>query len=461
MKKQITIILILLACALTALRMETYGQTTSKMYVVKNSAQFLEGELISKDIRDANGEVCAGVVVVSDLQGLSFQSYNGIVKTNSKPGRHFIFVSPTERVVEIFKSGYEPLKIILNDYGIKLKSGTTWQIKITGDKKLELIPITLLVNQSNIKVYIDDELKPNRTTYQLQEGKHIIRIEKIGYHTKIDTINVSLSNTYFNYNLLQLDEASIMIRSIPIGAKIILDDVDRGETDKSLWTIEGEHTIKLMKSGYSDYEEKINITTNSKREFTFKLVKNSGTLKLNITPLDATVFINREDYSNQSIVELVPNMYRIKISKPNYETISENINIEFGKELIKTYKLVPQTGRLRFSSFPFNAEVELLKDGETIEKWKGSKLLKDIEVGSYTLKCEMDDYETKSETIIIIQGETTVKEIKLDIDKSSSTWYYWVGGALVAGGAAAVAILLGSPETTTDSPIGSTPPGRP
>lgn len=437
------------------------AQTTSKMYVVKNSAQFLEGELISKDIRDANGAVCAGVVVVSDLHGLSFQSYNGIVKTNSNPGRHFIFVSPTERVLEIFKSGYEPLKIILNDYGIKLKSGTTWQIKITGDKKLELIPITLLADQNNITIYIDDELRPSSTTYQLLEGKHIIRIEKVGYHTKIDTIDVNISNTYFNYNLQQLDEANIMVRSIPIGAKIILDDVDRGETNKSIWTIEGEHTIKIMKSGYSDYEEKINITAISKREFTFELIKNSGTLKLNITPADAVVLINREDYSNQSTIELVPNMYRIEISKPNHETISENINIEFDKVLTKTYKLVPQTGRLKFSAIPFNTEVELRKDGETIQSWKGSKLLKDLDVGSYTIICEMDDYETKEETIIIRQGETTVKEVRLNKDESGSTWYYWVGGALVAGGAAIAAILLSPTETTSDAPIGSTPPGRP
>jgi len=66
----------------------------------------LPSELISKDVRDKNGEVCAAVAISTDLDGLSFQSYNGIVKTNSNPGRHFVFVSPTERVIEVFKSGY-------------------------------------------------------------------------------------------------------------------------------------------------------------------------------------------------------------------------------------------------------------------------------------------------------------------------------------------------------------------
>ena len=51
-------------------------------------------ELVGKDIRDANGETCAGVIMYSDLTGLTFQSSNGIVKTNHTSGKDFLFVSP-------------------------------------------------------------------------------------------------------------------------------------------------------------------------------------------------------------------------------------------------------------------------------------------------------------------------------------------------------------------------------
>ena len=106
MKKHLQFLLLtILAINISALRMESYGQELSQLRVV-GKGEFLPSELISKDVRDKNGEVCAAVAISTDLDGLSFQSYNGIVKTNSNPGRHFIFVSPTERVIEVFKSGY-------------------------------------------------------------------------------------------------------------------------------------------------------------------------------------------------------------------------------------------------------------------------------------------------------------------------------------------------------------------
>ena len=75
-----------------------------------------------------------GLIILSDLDGLKFTSYNGIVKVNHDPGRDFLFLSPDERVVEVYATGFTPLKIILSEVGIKLESGKSWQLKITGTK---------------------------------------------------------------------------------------------------------------------------------------------------------------------------------------------------------------------------------------------------------------------------------------------------------------------------------------
>ena len=72
-------------------------------------------EFVPSRLTDANGVICAGIKVLSDLDGLSFDSYNGVVEVdNSKPGQYIVYVSPTERVLEIFHSGYKPSKIILS-----------------------------------------------------------------------------------------------------------------------------------------------------------------------------------------------------------------------------------------------------------------------------------------------------------------------------------------------------------
>ncbi|MFZ1977048.1 MAG: hypothetical protein WAV76_03755, partial [Bacteroidota bacterium] len=95
---------------------------------IEGKAEYQASELIAKEVRDANGDVCAGLIITTDLDGLKFDSYNGIVKMDAdKPGRYFLFLSPDERVVTIYKTGFEPLKIILSDWGIsKMQSGKVW-----------------------------------------------------------------------------------------------------------------------------------------------------------------------------------------------------------------------------------------------------------------------------------------------------------------------------------------------
>lgn len=83
--------------------------------------------------RDANGRFCAAIKIISNLDGFSYDSYNGIVgNIEDKPGVDVIYVSPDERVIEIFHSGYEMLKIYLPELGIHLKPKRMWKIKIEG-----------------------------------------------------------------------------------------------------------------------------------------------------------------------------------------------------------------------------------------------------------------------------------------------------------------------------------------
>ena len=41
-------------------------------------------------VRDANGRFCAGIKVISNLEGFSYDSYNGIVRVDKKPGQDMV-----------------------------------------------------------------------------------------------------------------------------------------------------------------------------------------------------------------------------------------------------------------------------------------------------------------------------------------------------------------------------------
>ncbi len=116
----------------------SFAQTTgsasslSQMSVLgkpyKSSTEFV-------GLRDDNGRICAMIKVISDIDGFKYDSYNGVIKVDDKPGEDRVYVSPDERVLEIYKSSYEPLKLILSEYGIQLHPKEVWILKIEGAPK--------------------------------------------------------------------------------------------------------------------------------------------------------------------------------------------------------------------------------------------------------------------------------------------------------------------------------------
>lgn len=60
------------------------AQEMNRMFVT-GQATLLENEFIGSNVTDANGEICAGLIIKSDLGGFEYSSNNGIVKVNRKP----------------------------------------------------------------------------------------------------------------------------------------------------------------------------------------------------------------------------------------------------------------------------------------------------------------------------------------------------------------------------------------
>jgi hypothetical protein len=392
-----------------------FSQQLSQMRVV-GKAEFQSGELVTKEVRDANGEVCAGLIIATDLDGLKFDSYNGVVKMNAdKPGTYFLFLSPDERVVTVYKTGFGPLKLILSEYGIsKMQSGKVWQLNVTGEKKLELIPVNILIEPTVDKISIDGKQQPLEKTYQLAPGEHSLRIEKDGYKTIEEKITVSISNTLFNFKLSEVELIGITIRSIPTSAKIFIDNAEKGETDKGMFLYPGSFNLKLVKSGYLDAQQTIEVKEKSEKVFFYTLVRNAGTLTLSVQPADARVLINREDCTNRTNVELAPGKYKLEIEKTGYNSVSEMIDILLGKTTIKQYSLVAKTGSLQFNVTPVDAKVRLLKSNTEVLSWKGMRAEKNLPVGEYVLEISAEGYAQQIKHIQISERRINEEEISLE-----------------------------------------------
>ncbi|MEI7485624.1 MAG: PEGA domain-containing protein, partial [Ignavibacteriota bacterium] len=400
----------LLLLFLTVLLVNSHAQELSKLRI-SGKAEQMPGELIDRDI---NGEVCAGIIVITDLTGFAYNSGNNIVKINSTiPGKDFIFLSPGERFLEIFCTGFEPMKIILNEYGIRLNSGEVWQIKVTGDKKPDVFPINIITEPKGAEVFIDSISKGTGTTFETSTGEHFLRIELNGYKILETKIAVSTKNILFNYKLSAIEQEIVEIRSSPNDAAIYLDGISEGITDNQIFRFPGNYKLRLTKSGYFDVEKGIEVKGDTVNRFLFALVKNTSTLKLDITPSDAEVEINNKNYGNAGEIELAPGSHQLVIRKTGYREVKKIITIELNQPVTETITLEPVTGSLQVKVTPIEAEVNLLKNGKVIENWKGAVTIRDLIIGSYELEAQLDGYEKCAKRIELTEGTTTMEEMIL------------------------------------------------
>ena len=168
---------------------------------ILGNPEMLENEFVG--VRDINGRLCGVVQVVSDLEGFSYNSCNGIVKVIEQPGKDLIYLSPDERCLEIYNvGGYEPLKLIFSEVGITLSSNSVWKIKIIGSKRVEQVPIVIVTDPDSAEISVDGIKQKYGETYFLPLGDHKVDIWKSGYNQISENIHVDGIKTLFQYKLV-------------------------------------------------------------------------------------------------------------------------------------------------------------------------------------------------------------------------------------------------------------------
>jgi hypothetical protein len=284
-------------------------------------------ELIAKEVRDANGEVCAGLIIATDLEGLKFDSYNGIVKMNAdKPGRYFLFLSPEERVVIVYKTGYEPLKLILSEYGLsKMQSGNVWQIKVTGAKKKTIYVIDS--DPLGATVHIDGNGKGETpVTDTLEYGEHLIVLQKEQYQDISYKINCTDPHMVEKKTLLK-KRGLLKCDTDPSNICVTIDGREMYFTPFEVVLDIGEHTIVIRDKNYEDVTRTIEITTKGTLQ-RIPLNNRKAQYDLETVPPDASVIIDSVDVGKTPLRTLLNlGIHQVEIDLMDYGDLSYKINI--------------------------------------------------------------------------------------------------------------------------------------
>jgi len=415
MRKTIFFIALMMIC------LSLFAQEMNEMVILKQAERRTD-QIIDQKHKDANRMICAGILIITDLDGLTFQSNMGVVGMDYNPGRYMVFVSEGERVLDIYKTGFKPLEIILSEYGIYgLKSGQVYQLEVTSKNKEadKMLPVIFNVTPSDARIKVGSLTFVSGKAQSLPMGKNEVIIEKPGYNPIKETITVSKENIQFNYVMQEIDPIRVLFSSEPEGANLIIDQQDKGQTNRYIGLFPGNYSIKLTKSGYYDINETILIKKDASNNFSWKMQKNTVTVNLSVSPDDAVISVNKETITKRSL-ELPPGLYKIEISAPHYQTQSETIEIKDGdNSLNKTFTLQAKTGKLQISATPVEAMIEISTNNRVIKNAKGYLYEKNLIEGEYQVSVTCSGYQTKNMSINLVEGMALNHNIDLKKEEKS------------------------------------------
>ncbi len=360
----------------------------------------------------------AALIIYSSLTNLSFDSnMGGIVDQRNEPasGRYILIIEPYTQIIQINAPGFMTGRFRVA--APQARDVLYYEIE-PEERTPDLIPLVFNVEPADARLFVDDQITETNRTVQLPPGPKQIRLEREGFRVLEDVITVSMDNVQFNYQMEEIDIVPVHIQSNVPGASVLIDGTVRGVIDQAgglgLFLYPGTYVLTLSQTGYVTHSENLEISEDGENRITVDLQSNFGTLVLDITPFNARVLLNRQDYSEQALVELAPGRYRLDVQKDGYAPHSETVEIIRNEQLERSITLEAYTGSLQFSVTPSNARVSLLTDtGRTVESWQGINLLRGLKVGRYKLEASAPGYRIQEENIVVRRDETTQVQLEL------------------------------------------------
>jgi formylglycine-generating enzyme required for sulfatase activity len=390
---------------------QSVAQDLRQLRLVGEAAKS-ETEIVTR--RDRNGNLTAGIMVISDMDGFAYDSYDGVVgNVDARPGMDIVYVTANERVLEIYKTGFEPLTIILSEIGIRLKPQEVWQIRITGDEIISTLPVVIRYTPDDARLYINNSLTSRAATYSLALGQHNLRIEKEGFQPVERTIIVNEQNIFFEYTLQRQPDAGLQIETTPAGATVYLDGVLLGQTPLAAFYKPGIYPIHIVKEGYVTLENQTLEVALPQTRKSYTLEENVGWLTIN-THSGASIWFNDQLIANPKNVKLPPQLVRVKVTMPKAEPLEQQVILKRNDRL--TLDMFPevQTGTIQVAVTPFDAQIELTGDAGEKYSAVGMKVFEDIPVGKYDIRVSAIGYKNFDKSILLTIDEVVIETVNLE-----------------------------------------------
>jgi hypothetical protein len=349
----------------------------------------------------------AAIIVNSSLTGLRFDSNVGVVADLSSPneGVYRIIVKPWRQTITVTMSGYRQARFTIP--ASEPRSVLYYNVEPVKSDAGALIPVTIRVNQADAAVFIDAQQVDITKTIPLEAGTHQIRIEKVGFLTIDQPIEVSTDRPFQEFTMQRLTQRKVVIRTAPAGARIRINGIERAETTPiDFFMFPGEYGLELTLPGYRTLNVPLTVQNAEGNEFSFTMNRIAGDLTLSVTPSTARTFIDEIEVTGRTVIPLSPGLHTIRVQANGYDTYQSTFTMVEGTPLTLPITLTAHTGSARFTIRPIDARITLYNSSNmVVRQWTGSNLIDGLPVGVYRFTAQLQGYVDQSQQVIITRDE--------------------------------------------------------
>lgn len=362
----------------------------------------------------------AGIVIESSVPGLRFSSnMQGIVEVKEPAsGRYVLIIETFTQIIRVDAENFVQERFRV---GNPQARDVLYFSVMPEQQQADLVSVIFNVEPDDALLFLNGQQVEANSTIKLPEQGYELRLEREGYRSINEIVNVSPDDILFNYTMEEIEIMPVRIRANVEGAAVIVDGTERGTTDIGgsfeFFMFPGSYALTVSKTGYLTENRALEVSERGTNQLQVELRRNAGDLVLQTEPGDARIMLNRQDFTGEGRIELAPGRYRLEVEKQNYEPYNETIEIKLNEELQRNIELESHTGSLQFSISPSSSNVELIDaSDEIVQEWSGIRLLRNLNAGRYTLKASADGHLPEEQQIRIRKDETLEISLELGIN---------------------------------------------
>jgi hypothetical protein len=321
-------------------------------------------------IKDNDGDYCAILRVLTDVEDLSINTDPVYLKTDQIVGEKIFFLSKEVKYVIFSANGFSDY-----NFEVNLKASTVYTIRVTSAQKLagKVSKLIISSNMNNYFVSINGSpllfCDKKISEFLLGNGDHILKFEKemfVGIEKEIQVYkNTTAFIDFTEYSGLPIDSDSLItatITTIPEGSDVYLNQLYLGKTPVQTKLVKGGkyENLVIEQTNYESVYRNI-LGFNKDARLQFELTSKYCEYTINSIPTGANVYLE-DDFLGKTPIYNFPVLHdscKLKLYMPKYYT--ENIILlkQGKKKQNIDVVLKPNYGALEISSNPIGAKIYL------------------------------------------------------------------------------------------------------